>query len=60
MDTSRDEARITPFRVVPLGSRMLPETFPLTVAVLEVFTWKCPLLVCYDLLDVVHSSKMTN
>ena len=21
--------------------------------------WKCPQLVCHDLLDIVHSSKMT-
>ena len=32
---------------------------PLPVAVLEVFMWKCPQLVCHDLSDVVHSSKMT-
>jgi len=32
---------------------------PLPVAVLEVFMWKCPQLVCHDLLDVVHSSKTT-
>jgi hypothetical protein len=32
---------------------------PLPVAVLEIFMWKCPQLVCHDLLDVVHSSKMT-
>jgi len=31
----------------------------LPVAVLEVFMCKCPQLVCHDLLDVVHSSKMT-
>jgi len=43
-----------------LGSRTPPETFlPLPVAVLEVFTWKCPQLVCHDFLDVVHSSKIT-
>jgi len=37
-----------------------PETsLPLPVALLEVFMWKCPQLVCHDLLDVVHSSKMT-
>jgi hypothetical protein len=42
---------IIPFKVVPLGSHTQPETlFPLPVAVLEVFMWKC-------LLDVVHSSK---
>jgi hypothetical protein len=28
------------------------------VAVLEVFMWKYRQLVCHDLLDVVHSSKM--
>jgi hypothetical protein len=32
--------------------------FPLPVAVLEVFMWKCPQLVSHDLLDVVHSSNM--
>jgi len=32
---------------------------PLPVAVLEVFMWNCPQLVCHDLLDVVQSSKMT-
>ena len=32
---------------------------PLPVAVLEFFMWKCIQLVCHDLLDVVHSSKMT-
>jgi hypothetical protein len=42
-----------------LGSHTPPETFPLLVGVLEVFMWKCPQLVCHDLLDVVHTSKMT-
>jgi len=31
---------------------------PLPVGVLEVFMWKCPQLLCHDLLDVVYSSKM--
>jgi hypothetical protein len=48
------------FRVVPLGIHTPPRTLlPLPVKVLEVFMWKCPQLVCHDLLDVVHSSKMT-
>jgi len=43
-----------------MGSHTPPETLlPLPVAALEVFMWKCPQLVCHDLLDVVHSSKMT-
>jgi hypothetical protein len=42
-----------------MGSHTPPETFPLPVAVLEVFMWKCPQLVCHYLLGVVHSSKMT-
>jgi hypothetical protein len=51
---------LIPFKVVPFGSHTPPETLlPLPVAVLEVFIWKCPQLVCHDLLDVVHSSKMT-
>ena len=49
-----------PFKVVPLGSHTPPETLlPLPVAVLKVFMWNCPQLVCQGLLDVVHSSKMT-
>ena len=49
------------FKVVPLGSHTPPETlFPPPVAVLEVFMWKYPQLVCHDLLDVVHSFKMTD
>jgi hypothetical protein len=48
---------IIPFKAVPLGSFTPPETlFPLPVAVLEVFM--CPQLVCHDLSDVVHSSKI--
>jgi hypothetical protein len=27
--------------------------------VLKVFMWKCPPLICHDLLDAVHTSKMT-
>ena len=51
---------IIPFKVVPLGSHTPPETLlPLPVAVLEIFMSKCPQLFCHDLLDVVHSSKMT-
>jgi len=47
------------FKVVPLGSHTPLETLlPLQVAVLEVFMWKCPQLVCHDLVDV-RSSKMT-
>jgi len=46
--------------IIPLGSHTPPETLlPLPVAVLDVFMWKCPQLVCHELLDVVHSSKMT-
>jgi hypothetical protein len=49
-----------PFKIVPLGSRTPPETlFPLPLAVLELFMLKCSQLACHDLLDVVHSSKMT-
>jgi hypothetical protein len=44
--------------VVPLGSHTQPETlFPLLVGVLEEFMWKCPQLVCHNLLDIVYSSK---
>jgi hypothetical protein len=51
---------IIPFKVVPLGSDALPETmFLFPVPVLEVFMWECPQLVCHDLWEVVHSSKMT-
>ena len=48
------QINIIPFKVVPLGSHT---PLPLPVAVLEVFVWKCPQLVCHGLLDVVHSSK---
>jgi hypothetical protein len=42
-----------------LRSHTQPETlFPLPVPVLEKLLWKCPQLVCHDLLDVVHSCKM--
>jgi hypothetical protein len=48
------------FTVVPLGSHTPPEMLlPLTVAVPEVFMWKCPQLLCHNLLDVVDSYKMT-
>jgi hypothetical protein len=58
--TTELKINIIPFQVVPLGSHTLPGTlFPPPVAVLEVFMWKCPQLVCHELLDVVHSSKMT-
>jgi hypothetical protein len=58
--TTELQINIIPFKVVPLGSHTLPETLlPLLVAVLEGFMWKCPQLICHDLLDVVHSSKMT-
>jgi len=58
--TTELQINIIPFEVVPLGSHIPPQTlFPLPLAVLEVFMWKCPQLVCHDLLDVVHSSKMT-
>ena len=51
---------IIPFKVVALGSHTLLETLlPLPLAVLEVFLWKCPQLICHDHLDVVHHSKMT-
>ena len=44
-----------------MGSHTQPETLlPLPVAVLEVFMCKCPQLLCHDLLDVVHNSKMTS
>jgi hypothetical protein len=57
--TTELQINIIPFKVVPSGSLTLLETLlPLLVAVLEFFTWKCPQLVCHDLLDVVHSSKM--
>jgi hypothetical protein len=49
-----------PFKVIPLGSHTpLEKLLPLSVAVLEVFMWKCPQLLCHNLLDVVHSSKIT-
>jgi hypothetical protein len=55
------QINIISFKVVPLGSHTPPETLlPLSVAVLAVFRRKCPQLVCHDLLDVVHSSKMKN
>ena len=58
---SEPQINIVPFKVVPFGSRTVPEKLlPLPVAVLEVFLWKCPQLVCHDLLDVVHISKMTD
>ena len=58
--TAEIQISIIPFKVVPLGSHTPPEMLlPLLVAVLEVFMWKCPQLVCHDLLDVAHSSKMT-
>ena len=58
--TTELQINIIPFKVVPLGSHTPPETLlPLPVAVLEVFMWKYPQLVCHDFLDVVHSSKMT-
>src|SRR5215510_9563888 len=58
--TTELKINIIPFKVVPLGIHTQPETlFPLPVAVLEEFMWKCPQLVCYDPLYVVHSSKMT-
>jgi hypothetical protein len=48
------------FKVVPLGNHTPPEMlFPLLVAVLEFFMWKYPQLVCHNILDVVHISKMT-
>ena len=58
--TTELQINTIPFKIVPLGSHMPPETLlPLPVAVLEAFMWKCPQLVCHDLWDVVHSSKMT-
>jgi hypothetical protein len=56
--TTELKINIIPFKIVPWGSHILLETFPLLVAVLEVFMWKCPQLVCHDLVDVVHSSEM--
>ena len=42
-----------------MGSHTLPETLlSLPVALLQVFMWTCPQLVCHDRLDIVHSSKM--
>ena len=59
--TTQLQINTIPFEVVLLGSHTLLETLlPLPVPVLlEVFMWKCPQLVCNDLLDVVHTSKMT-
>jgi hypothetical protein len=57
--TNKLKINIIRFNAVPLGSHTLPETLlPLPIAVLEVFMWKCPQIVCHDHLDVVHSSKM--
>jgi hypothetical protein len=57
--TTELKINIVPFKVVPLGSHTPPETlFSIQRAVLE-FVWKCPQLVCHDLLDVVHRSKLT-
>jgi len=40
-----------PFKVVPLESHTPPEMLvPLLLAVLEVFMWKCPQLVCHNIL----------
>ena len=59
--TTELQINIIPFKVLPLGSHTPLETvLLLLVPVLEVFMWKCPQLVCRDLVDVVHSSKMTN
>ena len=58
--TTELQINIIPFKVIPLGNHTLPETLlPLPAAVLEVFVRKCSQLVCHDLLDAVHSSKMT-
>jgi hypothetical protein len=58
--TTELQINIIPFKVVHLGSHTPLETLlQLPVAVLEVFMWKCPQLLCHDLSDVVHSSKMT-
>ena len=53
--TTEQQINIIPFKVAPLGSHTPPETLlPLPVAVLKVFIWKCPQLVCHELLDVVQ------
>ena len=56
--TTEPQVNITPFKAVPLVRHTPPETLlPFPVAVLDVFMWKCPQLVCHDLLGVVHSTK---
>ena len=56
--TTEIQINIIPLKVVLLGRYTPPETLlTLPVALLEVFLWKCPQLVCHDLLDVVHSSQ---
>ena len=58
--TTALQSTIITSKVVPLGSHTLLEMLlPLLVAMLEIFMWKCPQLVCHDLLHVVRSSKMT-
>jgi hypothetical protein len=58
--TTELKINIIHLKVVPLGKHIPPEKFfPLPVAVFEVFMWKCPRLVCQDLLDIVHSFKLT-
>jgi hypothetical protein len=58
--TTELKINIVNFNVVPWKSHTPPEKlFPLPVALLEIFMWKCHQPVCHDLLDVVHSSKMT-
>jgi len=57
--TTKLQINDIPFQVVPLGRHTSPETLlSLPVVVLEVLMWKCPQLVCHDLLDVVHSFKI--
>ena len=56
--TTEPQVNITPFKAVPLVSHTPPETLlPFPLAVLDVFMWKCPQLVCHDVLGVVHSTK---
>ena len=50
---------VIPFKIVPLGSNTLMETFPLLIAVLEVFNWYGLQHVRYTLLDVFFSHVIT-
>jgi hypothetical protein len=49
--TTELQINIIPFTVVPLGSHAPSQKLlPFPVAVLEVFMWKYPQLICHDLL----------